>query len=39
MVKDVRTKTETPHVENVLNGDIDPFIDSYLRYKAQQTQL
>jgi len=34
MVKDVRTKCETPHVENVLNGDLDPFIESYLRYKA-----
>jgi hypothetical protein len=30
----VRTKTETPHVENVLNGDLDQFIESYLRYKA-----
>lgn len=36
MVKDVRTKTETPHVENVLNGDLDNFIDSYLRLKASQ---
>lgn len=35
MVKDVRTKHETPHVENVLNGDLDPFIDAYLRQKAQ----
>lgn len=34
MVKDVRTKHETPHVEAVLNGDIDPFIDAYLRQKA-----
>lgn len=34
MVKDVRTKCETPHVENVLNGDLDQFIESYLRYKA-----
>jgi peptide chain release factor 2 len=34
LVKDVRTKCETPHVENVLNGDLDPFIESYLRYKA-----
>lgn len=38
MVKDVRTKTETPHVENVLNGDLDQFIDSYLRLKAQHEQ-
>lgn len=38
MVKDVRTKTETPHVENVLNGELDQFIDSYLRYKASIIQ-
>lgn len=34
MVKDNRTRTETPHVEAVLNGDLDQFIDSYLRHKA-----
>jgi peptide chain release factor 2 len=33
-VKDVRTKHETPHVESVLNGDLDPFIEAYLRHKA-----
>ena len=36
LVKDVRTKYETPHVESVLNGDLDPFIDAYLRQKAAQ---
>lgn len=34
LVKDVRTKYETTHVENVLNGDLDPFIEAYLRSKA-----
>lgn len=34
MVKDVRTKCETTHVENVLNGDLDPFVEAFLRYKA-----
>ncbi len=34
MVKDVRTKCETTNVESVLNGDLDPFIEAYLRHKA-----
>lgn len=34
MVKDVRTKVETSNVEAVLNGDLDPFIEAYLQYKA-----
>jgi peptide chain release factor 2 len=34
LVKDVRTKEETSNVEGVLNGDLDPFIESYLRHKA-----
>jgi len=34
LVKDVRTKVETPHVEAVLNGDLDEFIEAYLRQKA-----
>ncbi len=34
MVKDNRTKTETSNVEAVLNGDLDPFIESYLRQRA-----
>ena len=35
LVKDHRTKHETTHVESVLNGDLDPFIESYLRFKAR----
>jgi peptide chain release factor 2 len=34
LVKDVRTKCETTNVDAVLNGELDPFIESYLRYKA-----
>lgn len=32
MVKDARTGMETTHVENVLAGDIDEFIESYLKW-------
>ena len=35
LVKDHRTKHETTHVESVLNGELDPFIESYLRFKAK----
>jgi peptide chain release factor 2 len=31
MVKDLRTQHETSNTAGVLNGDIDPFIESYLR--------
>ncbi len=31
MVKDLRTRHETGNVEAVMDGDLDPFIESYLR--------
>jgi peptide chain release factor 2 len=34
LVKDVRTKLETPQVEAVLNGDLNDFMEAYLRQKA-----
>lgn len=34
LVKDNRTKVETPRVESVLDGDLDDFIEAYLRFKA-----
>jgi peptide chain release factor 2 len=35
MVKDVRTKVETPQVEAVLNGELDEFIEAFLRKRAK----
>ncbi len=35
LVKDLRTNLETSEVEGVLNGDLDPFIESYLRQENQ----
>jgi peptide chain release factor 2 len=32
MVKDYRTKTETGNIQAVMDGDIDPFIEEYLRF-------
>ena len=34
LVKDVRTDTETGNIQAVMDGDLDPFIDSYLRWRA-----
>ena len=35
MVKDHRTNFQTGNVEAVLNGDLDGFIESYLRHRAK----
>lgn len=34
MVKDHRTKQETSNAEAVLDGELDPFIEAYLRFAA-----
>jgi peptide chain release factor 2 len=36
LVKDARTDQQTAQVNNVLDGDLDEFIQAYLRYKAQK---
>jgi peptide chain release factor 2 len=32
MVKDSRTKKETGNIQAVMDGDLDPFIEEYLRF-------
>lgn len=39
MVKDLRTRCETGNIQAVMDGAIDPFIQSYLRWKTQQSQV
>lgn len=34
MVKDLRTRHETANIQSVMDGNLDPFIESYLRYNA-----
>ncbi|ADC89998.1 peptide chain release factor 2 [Thermocrinis albus DSM 14484] len=36
LVKDLRTGVEIGDVESVMDGEIDPFIEAYLRWKAKQ---
>jgi peptide chain release factor 2 len=36
LAKDVRTDVETPQVQQVLDGEIDEFIQAYLRQKAEK---
>ncbi len=31
LVKDLRTKYEESNVDSVLNGELDPFIETYLK--------
>ena len=38
MVKDLRTRHETGNIQNVMDGDLDPFIDAYLKYLWSGTQ-
>jgi len=35
LVKDLRTNLETSEIDVVLNGDLDPFIEAYLRQEGQ----
>ena len=39
MVKDLRTNTETGNVQAVMDGDIDLFIESWLRSGQPRTRL
>ena len=36
MVKDHRTNQEIGNVQSVLDGNIDPFINAYLKYSQKQ---
>jgi peptide chain release factor 2 len=37
LVKDLRTDVETGQVQAVMDGEIDEFIQAYLRHKAEKT--
>jgi len=39
MVKDLRTSHETSNVQAVMDGDIQPFVDAWLRAGCSKTQL
>lgn len=36
LVKDHRTGEETGNIQKVMDGDVDPFVDAYLNWNAQQ---
>jgi peptide chain release factor 2 len=38
MIKDHRTSEETGNVGAVMDGDLDPFIDAYLRFQINLNQ-
>ena len=36
LVKDTRTQFETANIDDVMDGDIDGFLNAYLNYKKSQ---
>jgi len=38
LIKDVRTGFEMTNVDEILDGQIQPFVEQYLRFKGQQNQ-
>ena len=38
MVKDLRTEVETSQIEAVLDGDIDQFMEGYLRWRRREAE-
>ena len=38
MVKDLRTRHETGNIQAVMDGDLDPFIDAFLRWRSGETE-
>lgn len=39
MVKDLRTKYETGNIQAVMDGDLDPFMETYLNLKSKRMSL
>jgi peptide chain release factor 2 len=39
MVKDARTRTEMGNIQAVMDGEIDPFIEDYLRFAWQNNSV
>jgi peptide chain release factor 2 len=35
MVKDLRSEYETGNIDGVLDGDLDPFVEAYLRWRRE----
>ena len=36
LVRDERTELKSPHTDKILDGDLQEFIDAYLRHRAAQ---